>query len=88
MGFEVNTTIYPYFKWDDRVIEFVMETGYSGTRAGWSKERAYDLRTANPKAGNYVNTWQITDQTMEEFKNITDYAGNHSVVSLVYHFIS
>jgi peptidoglycan/xylan/chitin deacetylase (PgdA/CDA1 family) len=87
IGFEVNTMVYPYFEWDDRVIESVKKAGYSCARAGWSKERAYDLRTANPKARYHVNAWQMTDQTMEEFKTITDYAGNHSVVSLVYHFI-
>lgn len=68
-------------------MEFIVEAGYACARAGWSEERAYDLRTANPKSRFHVNAWQITDQPMEEFKSITDYAANYSVVSLVYHFI-
>jgi peptidoglycan/xylan/chitin deacetylase (PgdA/CDA1 family) len=88
MGFEVTTMVYPYYAWDDRVIEYVMEAGYTCARAGWSKEQAYDLTTSDPKARYHAAAWQISHQDMARFQFIVNKASRQSVVSLVYHFIS
>jgi len=88
MGFEVRTMIYPYYKWDGRIIDIVKEAGYTCARAGWSEERAFDLRAADPQVRYHVYAWQITEQDMVEFKSIVDRASSQHVVSLAYHFIS
>jgi peptidoglycan/xylan/chitin deacetylase (PgdA/CDA1 family) len=88
MGFEVNTMVYPYYEWDDRVIEYVIEAGYTCARGGWPEEGAYDLNTNDPKARYHVSSWQITNQNLDTFKRYVEEAGRYSVISLVYHFIS
>jgi len=88
MGFEVTTMVYPYYAWDDRVVEYVMGAGYTCARGGWSKEKAYDLMTADTKARYHTHAWQITNQDLEKFKQYVEKAGRHSVVCLTYHFIS
>ncbi len=87
MGFRISTMVYPYYQCDSRVIKFVMESGYTCARAGWSKAREYDPRRGDPKARFNIPSWQITSQGMDEFKTIVNGAGRYSVVSLVYHFI-
>jgi peptidoglycan/xylan/chitin deacetylase (PgdA/CDA1 family) len=88
MGFEVTTMVYPFYEWDDRVIESVIEAGYTCARGGWPEEGAYDLTTTDAKTRYHVPSWQITNQSLERFKIIVEEAGRYSVVSLVYHFIS
>jgi peptidoglycan/xylan/chitin deacetylase (PgdA/CDA1 family) len=88
MGFEVTTMVYPYYEWDDRVIEFVTEAGYTCARGGWPEEGAYDLTTTDANARYHAPSWQITNQDLETFKQYVEEAGRYSVVSLVYHFIS
>jgi peptidoglycan/xylan/chitin deacetylase (PgdA/CDA1 family) len=88
MGFKVSTMVYPYYEWDDRAIACVTEAGYSCARAGWSREKAYDLTTADPKARYHVFSWQISNQDMEQFKLYLKDAGPRSLVGLTYHFIS
>lgn len=87
-GFEVSTLVYPFYAWDDRVIEYVKEAGYICARSGWAKEEAYDLTTADPKARYHVPSWQITSQNLEQFKHYLAQASRYSVVCLIYHFIS
>ncbi len=88
MGFRVSTMVYPYYEWDDRVIEYVKEAGYTCARAGWNKEKSYDLQTTDPQARYHVFSWQITDQNMEKFKHYLVEAGPNSLVGLTYHFIA
>jgi peptidoglycan/xylan/chitin deacetylase (PgdA/CDA1 family) len=88
MGFRVSTMVYPYYEWDGRVIEYVKEAGYTCARAGWNKEKAYDLQTTDPQARYHVFSWQITDQDMEKFKQYLGEAGPNSLVGLTYHFIA
>jgi peptidoglycan/xylan/chitin deacetylase (PgdA/CDA1 family) len=88
MGFSIKTLAYPYYEYDDRVIECVREAGYVCARAGWSMEGAYDLNTTDPIARYHIAAWQITNQDIEGFKLILDRASRTSVVCLVYHFIS
>ncbi len=88
MGFEVSTMIYPYYEWDDRIIECAIEADYTCGRCGWTQERIFDRTTSDPKARYHVTAWQISNQDMDSFKLIVDKASPSSVVCLVYHFIS
>jgi peptidoglycan/xylan/chitin deacetylase (PgdA/CDA1 family) len=88
MGFKVSTIVYPYYHYDNRIIGFVMDAGYTCGRAGWSASREFDPRRGDPKARYHVPSWQITNQDMERFKSIVGGAERYAVVSLVYHFIA
>lgn len=88
MGFEVSNFVYPYYEWDNRVIEYVMEAGYTCARTGWSKKGYYDPTTADSQARYHVPSWAIVNQNMERFKFLVDKANRHSVVCLTYHYIS
>jgi len=88
MGFEVSTLVYPYYEWDDRVVEYAVKAGYTCARGGWTQEGAYNLTTDEPKARYHVAAWQISNQDMNSFKLIVDKASRNSVVCLVYHLIS
>lgn len=88
MGFTVATLAYPYYEYDDKVIEYARDAGYTCARAGWSAEGVYDLNTADPLARYHLPAWQISSQGMETFKQYLDKASRTSVVGLVYHFIS
>ena len=88
MGFKVDTLAYPYYEYDDRVIESARAAGYTCARAGWSAAGAYDLNTADPLARYHLSAWQISNQDMATFKLYLDKASRTSVVCLVYHFIS
>jgi peptidoglycan/xylan/chitin deacetylase (PgdA/CDA1 family) len=88
MGFKVSTMVYPYYEWDDRVIACVKEAGYTCARAGWSREKAYDLTTADPSARYHVFSWQITNQDMDTFKLYLKDAVPNTLIGLTYHFIS
>jgi|GEM_PF-2986123 len=57
MGFTVKTMLYPYYKCNDKVIEYVREAGYVCARAGWSKEMVFDINTDEPGARYRINAW-------------------------------
>ena len=88
MGFKVSTFIYPYYVWDDRVVQYVKDAGYTCARAGWSEYAPYNLSAHQPDAEFYYPSWQISGQSMEEYKAIVDRASSYQVVCLVYHFIA
>jgi peptidoglycan/xylan/chitin deacetylase (PgdA/CDA1 family) len=88
MGFTVTTIVYPYYNWNDKVVEYAIAANYTCGRAGWTQDRVFDLTNQDPKARYHVTAWQITNQDMNNFKNIVDKAGPNTVVSLVYHLIS
>jgi peptidoglycan/xylan/chitin deacetylase (PgdA/CDA1 family) len=88
MGFDVPTMVYPYYEWDDRIIEYTIEAGYTCARGGWTQDRVYDRTTTDVKARYHVAAWQISNQDMDAFKAIINQATSTNVVSLVYHFIS
>ncbi|MBN1693693.1 MAG: polysaccharide deacetylase family protein [Dehalococcoidales bacterium] len=88
MGFEVRTMLYPYFTWNDKVIEYTKEAGYTCGRAGWTERNVYDINTDDPEERYHVTAWQISDQDMDTFKIIVGRADYNSVVCLVYHFIA
>jgi peptidoglycan/xylan/chitin deacetylase (PgdA/CDA1 family) len=88
LGFEVDTFIYPYYKWDDNTIRYVRDAGYTCARAGWSEDGSYNLSIQQPDLRYHFPAWQITDQEFDDFKTIIDKAGSNRAVSLVYHFIT
>ncbi|MGD0780826.1 MAG: polysaccharide deacetylase family protein [Dehalococcoidales bacterium] len=88
LGFEVSTLIYPFYEWDDRIIEQAIAANYTCARGGWTQERVYSTNTTDPKARYRVAAWQITNQDMNSFKSIVEQAGPNTAVCLVYHLIS
>ena len=88
LGFKVRTFVYPYFEWDG-VAGYVKEAGYVCARSGGHIQRGpYDLKTIDPQAKYHVGSIPITDQSLDEFKEIVAKANKHSVACLTYHFIS
>lgn len=87
MGFEVSTFLYPYYLWDERVIQYVKDAGYTCARGGWSEKGVYNLSAHQPGVEYHIPAWQISDQTFDEFKTIVAKVNSYSAVSLVYHFI-
>jgi peptidoglycan/xylan/chitin deacetylase (PgdA/CDA1 family) len=88
MGFGVTTMVYPYYEWDERTVAVVREAGYTCARAGWSRDKAYDLNDPAPDARYRVFSWQITGQDMATFRQYLQEAGPQTLVGLTYHFIS
>jgi peptidoglycan/xylan/chitin deacetylase (PgdA/CDA1 family) len=88
MGFNVNTMIYPYYEYNEKVIEYVREAGYVCARAGWPLEQAFDLTAGDPDARYRVSSTQISRQYIENFQRSIDKAGRNSLVCLVYHLIA
>jgi peptidoglycan/xylan/chitin deacetylase (PgdA/CDA1 family) len=88
MGFEVSTMVYPYYAWNDKVIEYTISANFTCARAGWTEKGFFDTNDSDPKARYHVTAWQISQQDMNRFKYIVDKAGPDAVVCLVYHFIS
>lgn len=89
LGFKVRTFVYPYFTWNDEVVGYVKEAGYVCARSGGHIEREpYDLKTTDPDARYHFGSTPITNQSLDEFKEIVAKASGYSVVSLTYHFIS
>jgi peptidoglycan/xylan/chitin deacetylase (PgdA/CDA1 family) len=88
MGFEVETFIYPYYEWDNRILEFVKDAGYSFARGGWPEEGSFRTILFNDKFKYHLPSQQITGQDMKEFKSIVNKPVSHSAICLVYHFIS
>jgi peptidoglycan/xylan/chitin deacetylase (PgdA/CDA1 family) len=88
LGFDVRTMVYPYYEYDERVIEYVREAGYVCARAGWPQNEAFDLTTDDPDARYHVSSTQISRQYNDNFQRGVDKAGRNSLVCLVYHLIS
>ena len=88
MGFEVSTLVYPYYEWDDNIVEYAIAANYTCARNGWTADVVYNLATGDPKARYHVAAWQISNQDINAFKLIVGRSGGNSVVCLVYHFIS
>lgn len=88
LDFEINTMVYPYYEWDDRVIEYVIEAGYGYARGGWPEEGSFNLPLADDDARYHLPSRQITSQDLETFKSIVGELDDNSAICLVYHFIS
>ncbi|MHB8105017.1 MAG: polysaccharide deacetylase family protein, partial [Dehalococcoidales bacterium] len=88
MGFEVSTMVYPYYEWDDRVIDYVIAANYTCARCGWTQSGLFNRTTNDPRAKYHIEAWQISNQDMNGFKLIVNKGGRNTVVCLVYHLIS
>jgi peptidoglycan/xylan/chitin deacetylase (PgdA/CDA1 family) len=88
IGFKINTLVYPYYEWDDRVVEYAKEADYKCARAGWSEELVFNLETVATDTRFHIPSISIIDQDLETFSSFLDEADNDSAVCLVYHFIS
>ena len=88
MGFEVSTVVYPYYSWNDKVIDYAIAANFTCARAGWTQEGVFNPSNSDPRARYHVAAWQISKQDMNRFKYIVGKAGRNSVVCLVYHLIS
>lgn len=86
LGFSVNTFIYPYGEWNSTVIEHVKEAGYICARDLTGEP--YRLHDAEPDARFHVGSWPITNQSLNEFKEILAHSTETEVVVFTYHFIS
>ncbi|MEN4070370.1 MAG: polysaccharide deacetylase family protein [Methanobacterium sp.] len=87
LGFEVRTFAYPFNAWNDIAVGYVKEAGFVCARAGWPKQ-AFDLEGAEPIERFRINSFCITNQTLDEFKEIVANAAPNRVVVLTYHHIS
>ena len=87
MGFEVSTMVYPFYSWNDKVIDYVVAANFTCARAGWTQEGVFNPGNSDPRARYHVTAWQISKQDMDRFKYIVGKAGRDAVVCLVYHFI-
>jgi peptidoglycan/xylan/chitin deacetylase (PgdA/CDA1 family) len=86
MGFNVKAFVYPFGEWNFTIIDYVKEAGYVCARA--VKPEAYRLRNPDPNARYHVCSWPITNQSLDDFKQILSHATESEVVVLTYHFIS
>lgn len=87
MGFDARTMVYPYYEYNEKVIEYVREAGYVCARAGWPEEGAFDLTSTDPDARYHISSAQISIQYAGNFQRGVDKAGRNSLVCLVYHLI-
>jgi peptidoglycan/xylan/chitin deacetylase (PgdA/CDA1 family) len=88
LGFRVRTFVYPYCEWDERVISFVKQAGYTCARGCRWNADFYNLETSDKNARFHVTSRLIAQQDFEQFKSVVEKADNRNVVCLTYHFIS
>lgn len=87
-GFDITTFVYPYYEWDDRIIEYVKDAGYSCARGGWPEEGAFKIKSLKNEARYHLPSQQITDQDLETFKSYSSGLDSDDIICLVYHFIA
>ena len=88
LGFQVRTFVYPYCQWDDRVVGFVKQAGYTCARSCMWEECFYNLDTTDTKFRFHVASRSLVKHNLDQFKSIVSKADNKNVVCLTYHFIS
>ena len=86
MGFNVKTFVYPFGEWNFTIIDYVKNAGYVCARE--AKPEAYSLKDPDPNARYHICSWQITNQSLDDFKQILSHATESEVVVLTYHHIS
>jgi hypothetical protein len=87
-GFHVRTFVYPYCEWDERIIGYVKQAGYTCARGCRWNADFYNLDTSDTDARFHVASRSIVQHNFDQFKSVVDKAGNRNVVCLTYHFIS
>ncbi|MCW4045749.1 MAG: polysaccharide deacetylase family protein [Candidatus Bathyarchaeota archaeon] len=86
LGFDVNTFVYPFGEWNDTIVNYVKSAGYLCARG--AKPQVYSLKNTDPDARFRICSWQITNQSLDVFKEILSNASEDEVVVLTYHFLS
>jgi peptidoglycan/xylan/chitin deacetylase (PgdA/CDA1 family) len=86
MGFNVKTFVYPFGEWNATIVEYVKDAGYLCARE--AKPESYRLNDSDPDARFRICSWQVTNQSMDAFKQILSRATADEVVVLTYHFLS
>lgn len=86
MGFKVRTFVYPFGEWNDTIVNYVKDAGYVCARE--AKPKSYLLNDTDPNARYHICSWQITNQSLDTFKQILSHADENEVVVLTYHFLS
>jgi peptidoglycan/xylan/chitin deacetylase (PgdA/CDA1 family) len=86
MGFNVKTFVYPFGEWNVTIEDYVKNAGYVCARE--ATPGVYNLKDPDPNAKYRICSWQITNQTMDYFKQILSNATGDEAVVLTYHFLS
>jgi len=86
LGFNVKTFVYPFGEWNDTIVSYVKDAGYVCARE--VKPKVYSLNDSDPNARYQICSWQITNQSLDVFKQIVANATEDKVVVLTYHFLS
>jgi peptidoglycan/xylan/chitin deacetylase (PgdA/CDA1 family) len=86
MGFNVRTFVHSFGEWNDTIVNYVKEAGYVCARE--AKPKSYHLNDSDPNARYCICSWQITNQSLDSFKQILSHSTKDEVVVLTYHFLS
>jgi peptidoglycan/xylan/chitin deacetylase (PgdA/CDA1 family) len=86
LGFNVKTFVYPHGEWNQTIIGYVKEAGYTYART--IKPEAYTIKNQDANARYHIGSWTITNQTLEEFQKILSNANESTVIVLTYHHIT
>ena len=86
LGFNVKTFVYPHGEWNQTLLGYVKEAGYTCART--IKPEAYILENQDANTRYHIGSWPITNQTLEEFKKILNNANESNVIVLTYHHIA
>ncbi|MEM2911608.1 MAG: polysaccharide deacetylase family protein [Candidatus Bathyarchaeia archaeon] len=86
LGFNVKTFVYPYGEWNQTIIDYVKEAGYTCART--IKTEPYTLENQDANAQYRMGSWPITNQTLEEFQKILSNAKENAIIVLTYHNIA
>ncbi len=86
MGFNVRTFVYAFGEWNDTIVNYVKDAGYVCARE--AKPKGYRLNDSDPNARYCICSWQITNQSLDSFKQILSHSTGDEVVVLTYHFLS
>lgn len=86
LGFTINTFVYPYGEWNSTVMKYVKDADYLCARTITCE--TYNLTSKDPDKKFQIGSWIITNQNLNEFKDILNHATEDEVVVLTYHFVS
>jgi peptidoglycan/xylan/chitin deacetylase (PgdA/CDA1 family) len=86
MEFNVKTFVYPFGEWNLTIVDYVKDAGYVCARE--AKPEVYRLNDPDPNSKYCICSWQITNQSLDDFKQILSHATEEEVVVLTYHFLT
>jgi peptidoglycan/xylan/chitin deacetylase (PgdA/CDA1 family) len=86
MGFNVRTFVHSFGEWNDTIVNYVKAAGY--VCPIYEKPTVYRLNDSDPNARYCICSWQITNQSLDSFKQILSHSTEDEVVVLTYHFLS